>query len=76
MKELTGANMGGSGVRLDDTAITAIKDDVSRPLADNQTIKASIGGEIVKIDHEAFHSAEEVKHWIVWVRHQEPTNLF
>jgi hypothetical protein len=34
-------------------------------LSDNHSIKASLGGETVRIDNEAFHSAEEVKWWIV-----------
>jgi hypothetical protein len=42
-----------------------LKMDVAGLLVDNHTIKASLGGGIVRIDNEAFHSAEEVKRWIV-----------
>lgn len=65
VKELKGANMGSENVDTNDPAITSLKADVAKLLLDNQTIKASLGGEIVKIDNEAFHSAEEVKQWIV-----------
>jgi hypothetical protein len=63
VKELTGANLGGTDTT--DPVITSLKADVATLLVDNQTIKASLGGEIVKIENEAFHSAEEVKGWIV-----------
>jgi hypothetical protein len=65
VKELTGANLGGGKIDIGDPAITSLKSDVAKLLLDNQTIKASLGGEIVRINHETFHSAEEVKGWIV-----------
>jgi hypothetical protein len=65
IKELTGEKMGGKEVDRNDPAITSLREDVARLLSDNQTIKASLGGEIVRIDNEAFHSAEEVKQWVV-----------
>jgi hypothetical protein len=64
VKELTGANLGSGGLDVNDPAITSLKADVAKLLVDNQSIKASLGGEIVRIDDEAFHSAEEVKQWI------------
>jgi hypothetical protein len=42
-----------------------LKSDVAQLKPDNQTMKASLGGEVVKIEIEAFHSVEEVKSWIV-----------
>lgn len=65
VKALSGASMGGGGVDANDPAIMSLKADVSRLLTDNRTIKASLGGEVVKMDNEAFHLAEEVKEWIV-----------
>jgi hypothetical protein len=65
VKLLRDKGMGSLGVDVSDPAITSLKADVSGLLADNRTIKASLGGEIVKIDNEAFHSADEVKEWIV-----------
>jgi hypothetical protein len=65
VKQLTGAQMEGDGVDVNDPAISTIKADVAKLLMDNRTIKASLGREIVKIDNEAFHSADEVKSWIV-----------
>jgi hypothetical protein len=65
IKELTGSNIGDKIVDMNDPVISSIKADVARLLNDNQTIKASLGGEIVRIDNEAFHSAEEVKRWVV-----------
>jgi hypothetical protein len=61
VKELSGTNMGGGSMGINDPSFTALKSDVARLLTDNRTIKASLGGEIVKIDNEAFHSADEVK---------------
>jgi hypothetical protein len=65
VKLLTGKGMGSRRVDVNDPAITSLKADVVGLLADNQMIKASLGGEIVKIDNEMFHSADEVKEWIV-----------
>jgi hypothetical protein len=65
LKELTGSDFGGRVVDINDPVITALKADVATLLNDNRTIKASLGGEIVRIDSEAFHSAEEVKRWVV-----------
>jgi hypothetical protein len=64
VKELSGMNMGGDTLGINGPSFTSLKSDVARLLEDNRTIKASLGGEIVKIDSEAFHSADEVKHWI------------
>jgi hypothetical protein len=50
---------------LNDPAITSLKEDVARLALDNQTIKTSLGGDIVRIDNEAFHSPEEVRCWVV-----------
>jgi hypothetical protein len=65
VKSLTGADLGPQVIDSSDPVISSIKEDVTRLMMDNQTIKASLGGEIVRIDHEAFHSAEEVKGWII-----------
>jgi hypothetical protein len=66
VKLLTGEGMGSRGVDVNDPAITALEAEVAGLLADNRTIKAiSLGGGIVKIDNETFHSADEVKEWIV-----------
>jgi hypothetical protein len=65
VKQIAGGQMGGEGGDVNDPAISSITADVARLLMDNRTIKASLGGEIVKIDNEAFHSADEVKSWIV-----------
>jgi hypothetical protein len=64
VKELTGANLGSGGLDINGPAITSLKADLAKLLIDNQSIKASLGGDIVRIDDEAFHSAEEVKPWI------------
>jgi hypothetical protein len=45
--------------------ITSLQSDVCRLLTNNLTVKAGLGREIVWINNEACHSAEEVKHWIV-----------
>jgi hypothetical protein len=65
VKDLTGADLGGRAVDVNDPAITSLKADVSRLLSDNQTIKASLGGEIVRINQESFHSAQEMREWVV-----------
>jgi hypothetical protein len=65
VKQLTGSDLGSQGVDSNDPTISAIKVDVAGLLSDNHSIKASLGGETVRIDNEAFHSAEEVKRWIV-----------
>jgi hypothetical protein len=58
--------LGSQAVDSSDPVISSIKEDVTRLIMDNETIKASsLSGEIVCIDHEAFHSAGEVKKWIV-----------
>jgi hypothetical protein len=51
VKELSGGNMGGATLGLNDPSFTSLKSDVARLLEDNRTIKASLGGEIVKIDN-------------------------
>ena len=66
VKVLTGADLGGgAAINLNDPAITSIKADVSWLLSDNQTIKASLGGEIVQVNQESFHSPQEMRRWIV-----------
>jgi hypothetical protein len=65
VKTLTGADLGDQAIDASDPVISSLKEDVARLIMDNQTIKASLGGEIVRIDQETFHSAEEVKKWIV-----------
>jgi hypothetical protein len=50
---------------VNDPAITSLIADVSRLLSDNQTIKASLGGKIVRINQESFHSAQEMRQWVV-----------
>jgi hypothetical protein len=65
VKDLTGADLGGQAVDVNDPAITSLKADVSRLLSNNQTIKASLGGEIVRINQESFHSAQEMREWVV-----------
>jgi hypothetical protein len=45
--------------------LTLLREDVARLALDNQTTKASLGGEIVLISNEAFHLPEEVKRRIV-----------
>jgi hypothetical protein len=62
---LTGSALGGVSGALNDPELFALKSEVAQLKSDNQTIKASLGGEVVKIENEAFHSAEEVKSWIV-----------
>jgi hypothetical protein len=65
VKQLTGSDLGSQGVDSNDPTISAIKADIAGLLSDNHSIKASLGGETVRIDNEAFHSAEKVKRWIV-----------
>jgi hypothetical protein len=65
VKQLVGSNFGSQGVDMNDPAFSSLKTGVARQLSDNQEIKASLGGETVRIDDEAFHSLEEVKRWVV-----------
>jgi hypothetical protein len=65
VRELTGAGLGGRVVDINDPTITSLKADMARLYSDNLTIKASLGGEVVRIEDESFHSADEVKRWIV-----------
>jgi hypothetical protein len=70
IQELTGSSQAERDGSMNGPVITSLKANVARLLVDNQTIKASRGGEIFRIDHEAFHSAEEhsaeeIKCWVV-----------
>jgi hypothetical protein len=65
VKQLVGSNFGSQGVDMNDPAFSSLKAGVARQLSDNHEIKASLGGETVRIDDEAFHSLEEVKRWVV-----------
>jgi hypothetical protein len=65
VKVLTGNGLGEKGIDANDPALTLLREDVARLALDNQSIKASLGGEIVRIGTEAFHSCDEVKRWIV-----------
>jgi hypothetical protein len=65
VKTLTGNDLGEKGIDVNDPVLTLLREDVARLALDNQTIKASLGGEIVRISNEAFHSPDEVKRWIV-----------
>jgi hypothetical protein len=65
VKGLTGSSLGTRPIDSDDPAMSSLKEDVARLAMDNQTIKASLGGEIVRIDNEASHSAKEVRKWVV-----------
>jgi hypothetical protein len=65
VRDLTGGDLGGGNVDVNDPTITSLKADIAVLHSDNQTIKASLGGEVVRINHEAFHSAEELKRWVV-----------
>jgi hypothetical protein len=72
VRELTGAGLGGGVVDINDPTITSLKADLARLYSDNLTIKASLGGEVVRIEDESFHSADEVKRWIVDCAGAEP----
>jgi hypothetical protein len=65
VKQLTGSSLGSQGIDINDPTVTSLKADVAGLLSDNHSIKASLGGETVRIDNEAFHSPEEVQRWIV-----------
>jgi hypothetical protein len=65
VNELMGSTFGGGNGTSNDQDFLLLKADVAQLKSDNQTIKASLGGKVVKIENEAFHSAEEVKRWIV-----------
>jgi hypothetical protein len=65
VRNLTGGDLGGGNVDVNDPTITSLRADIAVLHSDNQTIKASLGGEVVRIDHEAFHSADELKRWVV-----------
>jgi hypothetical protein len=65
VNELTGSTFGGGNGPPNDPELFSLKSDVAQLKSDNQTIKASLGGKVVKIENEAFHSAEEVNSWIV-----------
>ncbi len=65
VRELTGAGLGGGVVDINDPTITSLRESIAHLCSDNLTIKARLGGEVVRIDDEAFHSPEEIKRWIV-----------
>jgi hypothetical protein len=65
VKHLVGSIFGSQGVDLNVPVISSLKSDVARLLFDNHEIKASLGGETIRIDDKAFHSPEAVKRWVV-----------
>jgi hypothetical protein len=60
MKGLGSANDGPS-----DPVISAVQSSLRQLEASLKTIKASLGGELVHVDSETFHSAKEVEGWVV-----------
>jgi hypothetical protein len=65
VKTLTGKYLGGKGIDVNDLVLKLLREDVARMALDNQTMKASLEGKIVRISNEAFHSPDEVRRWIV-----------
>jgi hypothetical protein len=56
---------GLSNVDPSDPVITGMKANIRSLVSGMKTIKASLGGEVVRVDTETFHSADEVEVWVI-----------
>jgi hypothetical protein len=65
--EIRESRVGGSqtGVDPEDPTISLMNATLKNVEVSLKTIKASLGGEVVRFDSETFHSAEEVEVWIL-----------